>query len=75
MSAVEEARAVVEGRFLSMRAHARELSVGQPSRILATGGGSKNPEVVLGSALQCSVFVFDCLFCCFYASLGLVYLM
>lgn len=38
-------RAVVEGRFLSMRAHARELGVGQPSRILATGGGSKNPQV------------------------------
>ena len=28
-----------------MRAHARELGVGQPSRILATGGGSKNREV------------------------------
>lgn len=45
MSAEEETRAVVEGRFLSMRAHARELGVGQPSRILATGGGSNNVEV------------------------------
>lgn len=38
---------MVEGRFLSMRAHARELGVGQPRRILATGGGSKNAEVCL----------------------------
>jgi len=36
---------VVEGRFLSMKAHARELGVGQPERVLATGGGSKNTEV------------------------------
>lgn len=46
-TAAEETRAVVEGRFLSMRAHARELGVGLPSRILATGGGSKNNEVRL----------------------------
>ncbi|CAM9344138.1 unnamed protein product [Scytosiphon promiscuus] len=54
----EEARAVVEGRFLSMKAHARELGVGQPRRILATGGGSKNAEVlqVLADVFQAPVF-------------------
>lgn len=45
LSGEEESRAVVEGRFLSMKAHARELGVGQPERVLATGGGSKNTEV------------------------------
>lgn len=38
-------RAVVEGRFLSMKAHARELGVAKPERVLATGGGSNNAEV------------------------------
>lgn len=45
LSGEEEVRAVVEGRFLSMKAHARELGVGKPGRVLATGGGSNNAEV------------------------------
>lgn len=43
---------MVEGRFLSMRAHARELGVPPPSRILATGGGSKNLEVCVRGVLS-----------------------
>lgn len=57
ITAEEEARAVVEGRFLSMRAHARELGVGQPSRILATGGGSKNPEVCTAKMVHAGILL------------------
>ncbi|CAM9333617.1 unnamed protein product [Pylaiella littoralis] len=58
LTAHEEARAVVEGRFLSMKAHARELGVGQPVRILATGGGSNNAEVlqILADVFEAPVY-------------------
>eukprot|EP00752_Nemacystus_decipiens_P002575 g2413.t1 len=58
LSGAEAARAVVEGRFLSMKAHARELGVGRPERILATGGGSNNAEVlqILADVFQAPVF-------------------
>eukprot|EP00903_Cladosiphon_okamuranus_P010615 g10038.t1 len=58
LSATEEVRAVVEGRFLSMKAHARELGVGQPERVLATGGGSNNAELlqILADVFQAPVF-------------------
>jgi len=42
-----EARAVVEGRFLSMKAHAGAIGLPtRPRRILATGGGSTNAEMM-----------------------------
>ncbi|CAM9776814.1 unnamed protein product [Ectocarpus sp. 8 AP-2014] len=58
LSAEEEVRAVVEGRFLSMKAHARELGVEKPERVLATGGGSNNAELlqVLADVFQAPVF-------------------
>ncbi|CBJ33890.1 conserved unknown protein [Ectocarpus siliculosus] len=58
LSAEEEVRAVVEGRFLSMKAHARELGVAKPERVLATGGGSNNAELlqVLADVFQAPVF-------------------
>lgn len=52
---------MVEGRFLSMKAHARELGVGQPDRILATGGGSNNAEVgecVIPCLVKAVLFIF-----------------
>ncbi|CAN0079526.1 unnamed protein product, partial [Discosporangium mesarthrocarpum] len=54
----EEVRSVVEGRFLSMRAHAQELGVGKVSKVLATGGGSNNREVlqVLSDVFQAPVY-------------------
>lgn len=43
----EEARAVVESRFLSMKAHAASIGLPtRPRRILATGGGSTNVEIM-----------------------------
>jgi xylulokinase len=41
-----EVRAVVEARFLSMRAHAAAMGISRPTRIVATGGGSKNAEMM-----------------------------
>lgn len=42
-----EARAVVEARFLSMKAHAGAIGLPtRPRRILATGGGSTNAEMM-----------------------------
>lgn len=43
----QEARAVVEARFLSMKAHAAAIGLPtRPRRILATGGGSTNAEMM-----------------------------
>lgn len=41
----EEARAVLEGAFLSMRLHAEGLGI-RPVRLLATGGASVDPTVL-----------------------------
>ena len=41
----EEARAVLEGAFLSMRLHAEGLGI-RPVRLLATGGASVDPAVL-----------------------------
>ena len=41
-----QVRAVVEGRFLSMRFNAAALGITKPRRILATGGGSANREMM-----------------------------
>jgi xylulokinase len=41
----EDARAVIEGQFLSMRLHGATIGI-QPRRILATGGGSRNTAIL-----------------------------
>jgi xylulokinase len=43
--AARNCRAVVEGQFLSMRLNSEWMAT-RPSRILATGGGSRNPELL-----------------------------
>ncbi len=52
--AARNCRAVVEGQFLSMRLNSEWMAT-RPSRILATGGGSRNPEL-----LQIAADVMDC---------------
>jgi len=46
LSPAETVRATVEGRFLSMRSHGGKLGLSKASRVLATGGGSKSPEIL-----------------------------
>ena len=41
-----EARAVVEGQFLSMRAHGESIGIVNPKRLIATGGASSNLAVL-----------------------------
>lgn len=41
-----EVRAVVEGQFLSMRAHGESVGIVNPKRIIATGGASTNASVL-----------------------------
>ncbi|GER30018.1 xylulose kinase, partial [Striga asiatica] len=43
-----EVRALIEGQFLSMRAHAERFGMPSPKRIIATGGASSNNSI-LGS--------------------------
>jgi xylulokinase len=54
-----EARAVVEGQFLSMRAHGAALGMNAPKRLIATGGGSANKAIlqVLADVFGAPVFV------------------
>ena len=52
--AARNCRAVVEGQFLSMRLNSEWMAT-RPSRILATGGGSQNREL-----LQIAADVLDC---------------
>lgn len=51
-----EARAVLEGQFMSMRLHSQTLGV-RPNSITATGGASKNPVIcqVLADVFGCPV--------------------
>ncbi|CAN0559956.1 unnamed protein product, partial [Laminaria digitata] len=42
----QEARAVVEGRFLSMRGRLLTMGIPQPSAVLATGGGTNSPAIM-----------------------------
>ncbi|XP_054281168.1 xylulose kinase-like [Macrosteles quadrilineatus] len=55
-----EVRALLEGQFIAKRAHAEDLGfiVGKDSRILATGGGSANKEVlqVLADCFNTNVY-------------------
>ena len=60
--AAHEARAVIEARFLSMKAHAAQLGLStSPTRILATGGGSTSKAVmqVLADVFNAPVLVAD----------------
>jgi xylulokinase len=54
-----EVRAVVEGQFLSMRAHTERIGMPcPPERILVTGGGSTNPHLLtlMASIFGCPVY-------------------
>lgn len=42
----EEARAVVEGRFLSMRGRMLRMGIPRPSAVLATGGGTNSTAIL-----------------------------
>ena len=54
-----EARAVVEGQFLSMRAHGEGIGMNSPKRLIATGGGSANKAIlqVLADVFGAPVYV------------------
>jgi xylulokinase len=53
-------RAVVEAQMLSMRRHSAWMGV-RPERIFATGGASRNPEIlqVMADVHECPVFRFE----------------
>nr|CAB3267813.1 xylulose kinase-like [Phallusia mammillata] len=79
-SDVEEIRSLVEGQFLAKRYHAERLGykLASNSRVLATGGASKNPEIlqVLSDVFQAPVYILDtsnsaCLGCAYRAKHGL----
>ncbi|KAK9110912.1 hypothetical protein Scep_018431 [Stephania cephalantha] len=54
--APSEVRAVIEGNFLSMRAHAERFGMpSPPKRIIATGGASANQSI-----LKCVASIFGC---------------
>jgi xylulokinase len=54
-----DARAVVEGQFLSMRLHGESIGMKAPTRLIATGGASSNAAVlqVLADVFGAPVFV------------------
>ncbi|CAM9356656.1 unnamed protein product, partial [Hapterophycus canaliculatus] len=54
-----EARAVVEGRFLSMRGRMVRMGIPRPSAVLATGGGTNSPAIlqVLSDVFSAPVFL------------------
>jgi xylulokinase len=54
-----DARAVVEGQFLSMRVHGESVGLTKPKRVIATGGASSNPAIVqvIADVFGCPVFV------------------
>jgi xylulokinase len=56
----EDARAVIEGMFLSMKLHGENIGI-VPRRILATGGGSRNTAIlrVMSQVFGVPVFVGD----------------
>ncbi|XP_059636277.1 xylulose kinase 2-like [Cornus florida] len=54
-----EVRALIEGQFLSMRAHAERFGMpSPPKRIIATGGASANTSIlsVIASVFGCDVY-------------------
>ncbi|XP_060962987.1 xylulose kinase 2 isoform X2 [Cannabis sativa] len=52
-----EVRALIEGQFLSMRAHAERFGMPSPKRIIATGGASANHSILnsIASIFGCDV--------------------
>ncbi|KAK4428725.1 Xylulose kinase [Sesamum alatum] len=57
--AASEVRALVEGQFLSMRAHAERFGMpSPPKRIIATGGASANNSILssIASIFGCNVY-------------------
>eukprot|EP00903_Cladosiphon_okamuranus_P007840 g7585.t1 len=54
-----EVRAVVEGRFLSMRGRMLRMGIPRPSAVLATGGGTNSPAImqVLADVFAAPVFL------------------
>lgn len=55
-----EVRAVIEGQFLAKLTHARSLGyqISSSSRVLATGGASKNTEILQVHPPRLSLFFF-----------------
>ncbi|CAM9645235.1 unnamed protein product [Ascophyllum nodosum] len=55
----EEVRAVVEGRFLSMRGRLLKMGIRPPEAVLATGGGTNSPAImqVLADVFNAPVFL------------------
>uniref|UniRef100_A0A5B7ASC5 Xylulose kinase n=1 Tax=Davidia involucrata TaxID=16924 RepID=A0A5B7ASC5_DAVIN len=53
-----EVRALIEGQFLSMRAHAERCGMPSPKRIIATGGASANHSILssIASIFGCDVY-------------------
>ncbi|CAA0806798.1 xylulose kinase-2 [Striga hermonthica] len=53
-----EVRALIEGQFLSMRAHAERFGMPSPKRIIATGGASSNNSILgsVASIFGCNVY-------------------
>lgn len=57
--APSEVRAIIEGQFLSMRAHAERIGMPTPpERLIATGGASANSQLlsVIASIFGCAVY-------------------
>lgn len=55
----QEVRAVVEGQFLSMRAHSERIGMpSPPERVIATGGGSANSQLLatIADIFGCPVY-------------------
>lgn len=58
-SVAVEARAAIEGQFMSMRQHIGQLGLRKINRVIATGGASVNTQLlqVMASVFGCEVFV------------------
>jgi len=58
-SPAHEARAVVEGQFMSLRVHGESIGLTRPRRVIATGGASANAAItqVLADVFGVPVFV------------------
>ncbi|KAI9106710.1 hypothetical protein K1719_022238 [Acacia pycnantha] len=59
--APSEVRAIIEGQFLSMRAHAERFGIPSPQRIIATGGASVNDSILssIASIFGCDVYTVE----------------
>ncbi|XP_065177521.1 xylulose kinase-like [Sycon ciliatum] len=58
-----EVRALIEGQIMAKRIHSEQLGYkcGPGTRVLATGGGSKNPEIlkVMANVFNTDVYIFS----------------